>query len=66
LLEKGRNDAALLLEKGKQQVFDVHPLMASAHRMGRSRLQGFLKLNGHSVHIHTDPVLFGNFRLVPT
>jgi hypothetical protein len=66
LLEEGRSNAGLLIEHSEQQVFDIHALMASAYGMGGSRLEGFLKLDRHPIHIHAGPLVFSAFLSVPT
>jgi hypothetical protein len=55
LLEEGRRNASFLFEKREQEVFHVHTLVTPAHRVGGSRLEGFLKFDGHPVHIHEVP-----------
>src|SRR5262245_55111981 len=54
LLEERGNDAAFLFQQREEEMLDIHALMATPHGMRRSRLQRFLQLNCHPIHIHAE------------
>jgi hypothetical protein len=52
LLAQRWDDSTFLFQQRQKKVLDVNPLMTPPHGMRRGRLERFLELDGHPVHVH--------------
>ncbi len=52
LFDERRRQPLVLFEERQEEVLRIDALVASAQGMGRGRLQRFLQLHRHAIHVH--------------